>query len=242
MASSERFVRDGPWSGVAPNVLAVVGRGITMVLLAGAFTGAAADVAADETHRRQAETTSPPSGDHAAKISRDARAYFTDTEVLDQTGNPLRFYSDVLEGRVVVINVMFTSCQDACPLITQALNNVRAQLGERFGKDIFFISISSDPERDSPQALKKFAEKQNADDPGWTFLTGKKENIDFILKRLGQFNPQVEDHSTLLIAGNVPAKRWSKMLPNISPVAIAERIKLLADGSGAAGGASGATR
>jgi protein SCO1 len=160
----------------------------------------------------------------------DARAYFTDLELTTQDGKKVRFYSDVLQGRTVVINTIYTNCKDACPLITQKLNEVRAQIPESFGKEVFFVSISSDPVRDTPEALKTFAQKQNADAAGWVFLTGKKENIVHILKKLGQFSEDIEDHSTLLIAGNVPQKRWSKIRPDAPPVAIAERIKLLVSG------------
>lgn len=159
----------------------------------------------------------------------DARAYFTDLELLTHEGRKVRFYSDVLEGRTVLINVIYTNCKDACPLITQHLNQVRGLLGDRFGREIVFVTLSSDPERDSPAALRGFAEAQRADLSGWTFLTGAKPNVDHILKKLGQFSPSVEAHSTLLIAGNVPAKRWAKIRPDAPPIAIAERLKLLAD-------------
>jgi protein SCO1/2 len=161
----------------------------------------------------------------------DARAYFTDTELLTQDGKKVRFYSDVLEGRVVLINVIYTNCQDACPLITQKLNEVRAQLGDQFGSKIYFVTISSDPVRDTPKALRDFARKQNANPPGWTYLTGQKKNVDLVLKKLGQFSQHVEEHSTLLIAGNVPEKRWSKIRPDAPSLAISERLKLLADSS-----------
>lgn len=163
--------------------------------------------------------------------TRDAATYFTNLELLTQEGRKVRFYADVLEGRTVMINVIYTTCKDACPLITQQLNEVRRRL-PGFGKEIHFVTLTSDPQRDTPQALKQFAQKQSADVEGWTFLTGRKENIDHILKKLGQFSPEVEAHSTLLIAGNVPAKRWSKIRPDAPAAAIAERLSVLAGGSG----------
>jgi len=166
----------------------------------------------------------------AKKTPPDARTYFTDTELVNQEGKKVRFYTDALEGKTVLINVIFTNCKDACPLITQRLNETRALLGDRFGKEVYYVSISTDPVRDTPQALKKFAKKQNADVAGWTFLTGKKENVAYVLKRLGQFSDSVEDHSTLLIGGNVPDKRWTKIRPDTPPAAIAERLKQLATG------------
>src|SRR5512134_3006712 len=84
----------------------------------------------------------------------DPRAYFTDTELVTQEGRKVRFYSDVLDGRIVLINTIYTNCQDACPLITQKLNEVRAQVGDMFGSKIYFVTITSDPVRDTPKALK----------------------------------------------------------------------------------------
>jgi cytochrome oxidase Cu insertion factor (SCO1/SenC/PrrC family) len=169
-----------------------------------------------------------PPAEKAAAGTRDARGYFTDLELQTQDGRKVRFYSDVLEGRTVLINVIYTTCKDACPLITRTLLEARNQIGDLFGKEVVFVSLTSDPKRDNPAALKKFAVEQGADVAGWTFLTGRKENVDHILKKLGQFSENVEEHSTLLIAGNVPAKRWSKIRPDAPPLAIAERLKALA--------------
>jgi cytochrome oxidase Cu insertion factor (SCO1/SenC/PrrC family) len=159
--------------------------------------------------------------------TRDARSYFTDTELLTQDGQRVRFYSDVLQDRAVLINVVFTNCEDACPLITHKLMDVRKLLSDS-GNDIWFVSISNDPERDSPQALKKFAQEQGVDESRWVFLTGGKEAIATVLGRLGQMSRTVEEHSTLLIAGNVAAKRWSKIRPDAPVPAIAERLQVLA--------------
>ena len=101
-------------------------------------------------------------------------------------------------------------------------------------KQVFFVSLSSDPGRDTPRALKRFAQEQGADVPGWIFLTGRTANVEHILKKLGQYAESVEGHSTLLIAGNVPAKRWSKIRPNAPTAAIAERLSELALGDPAA--------
>ena len=156
----------------------------------------------------------------------DARSYFTDTLLLDQDGREVRFYSDVLAGRVVLLNVIFTSCEDACPLITRKLAEVRKSLGEQAGK-VHFISLSSDPQRDSPHALKAYANKHGADDPNWIFLTGDKDKVALVLGRLGHLSRSPEEHSTLLIAGDVPNKRWSKIRPDAPPAAIAQRLQLM---------------
>jgi protein SCO1 len=198
-------------------------------LIAAALLWGAVSACAEQPPATKSQQKEPVAEVPANKAAvPDARSYFTDLELLTQDGKTVRFYSDMLDGRIVVINTIYTNCKDACPLITQKLNEVRAQIGELFGKEVYFVSISSDPVRDTPKALKAFARKQGADVAGWTFLTGNKNNVDQILKRLGQFSENVEEHSTLLIAGNVPAKRWSKIRPDAPPLAIAERLKLLA--------------
>lgn len=184
-------------------------------------------VSAHQGKHESGTKTEPPVSAISPGGTRDARSYFTDTELLTQDGQKVRFYSDVLQDRVVLINVIYTSCEDACPLITRKLIEVRNKIEEEVGKAVWFVSISSDPKRDSPQALKKFAREQGADEQRWVFLTGAEPNISAVLTRLGQLARTAEEHSTLLIAGNVPAKRWSKIRPDAPVTAIADRLKVL---------------
>ena len=160
--------------------------------------------------------------------TRDPRVYFTDTSLTNQDGRQVRFYADALHGRTVVLNVGYTSCNEACPLITRQLLQVRNELGPAFGKQVFFVMLTSDPDNDTPQALKKFAQKQGADVAGWTFLTGRKSDVDLILKRLGAYSEAVEEHATVLYVMDVDAKRMRRMLPNLPPKAIAEAARLVA--------------
>jgi cytochrome oxidase Cu insertion factor (SCO1/SenC/PrrC family) len=159
-----------------------------------------------------------------------AREYFTDLELVNQNGEAVRFYTDVLKDRVVLINFVFTHCQDACPLITRKLRTARDMLDEAVSARVYFISISIDPERDTPAALQEFATKFNVAVDNWVFLTGDKENVNHIVKKLGQFTPEVEEHSTLILAGNVRDRHWVKIPPTVPPVGIAEKLRLLAEG------------
>lgn len=164
----------------------------------------------------------------AAAGTRDPRIYFTDSELVTQDGRKIRFYSDMLKDRVVVMNVMYASCKDACPLITRQMVEVRNDLGDLFGKKVFFVSITSDPVRDTPRVIKQYAQKQSADMDGWTFLTGNKSNVDGILKRLGAWSENVEEHATVLYIVDADNKRMRKMLPNLPPKAIAEAARIIA--------------
>lgn len=193
---------------------------------------ATASALAHENHARPAGADNAPAAPAVAPMARpqrDPAAYFSDRELLTHEGRKVRFYSDVLKGRTVVINTIYTGCKDACPLITQQLNQVRAKLGPMFGREVHFVTITSDPDNDSPEALRQYAKAQSALVPGWTFLTGRKADIDFILKRLGQWSQNVEAHSTQLIAWNFVADRGRKMLPNAPVELIAAQITLLAD-------------
>ncbi|UVL21629.1 MULTISPECIES: SCO family protein [unclassified Pseudomonas] len=160
--------------------------------------------------------------------TRDAQTWFTDTVLKDQDGRELRFYSDVLKDKVVMLNVIFTHCNDACPLITRKLREVREAMDPALAARVTFVSLSSDPLNDTPEVLKAFAQKQGVDGPNWLFLTGDKASVDLVLGRLGQFLPSPEQHSTQLIAGDVAGKRWSKIRPDAPPAAIAQRMQLLA--------------
>jgi cytochrome oxidase Cu insertion factor (SCO1/SenC/PrrC family) len=146
-----------------------------------------------------------------------ARDYFGDDLVIDQNGVSHRFVSDLLSHHVVLINVIFTHCQDACPLQTQKLQVVRRQLGEHFGSQIAFLSLSVDPKRDDPAALKAFAEKQQANIPGWRFLTADEATMARILGRLNQWTDDPNNHSTLLIAGSARTAHWVKLRPDSPP-------------------------
>ena len=157
-----------------------------------------------------------------------ARQYFTDTELTTHEGKKLRFYSDALDGRIVVINVMYTSCKGACPLMTQKLVQVSEALGDAFGKDIYFVSISNDPETDTPEALKEFAARQRVNLDGWTFLTGAKPQVDAVLKKIGLYTPQFEQHKALVLLGNTRNGHWQKVQPNLPAGAIVTKLNELA--------------
>jgi len=156
-----------------------------------------------------------------------AREYFTNLELINQDGETVRFFDDVLKDKVVVINFIFTNCQGACPLVTHKLTLVRDGLEGRIGDPIQFVTLSLDPARDTPAAMKEFAKTHNADHEGWVFLTGKAENLDNIIKRLGQFTDDLEAHSTMMLAGNVSAAHWMKIQPQEMPPQIVEKLKLL---------------
>jgi protein SCO1 len=139
--------------------------------------------------------------------------YFPNVPLVTQDGQEVRFYDDLLKGKAVVVNLIYTSCKDLCPLETAKLVQVQKLLGDRVGKDIFFYSISIDPRHDTPAVLKAYAKKFGAG-PGWLFLTGKKADITLISKKLGLSSLTDEDnadgHQPSLMFGNEATGQWMR--------------------------------
>ena len=138
-----------------------------------------------------------------------AEKYFTDIQLVNQNGEKMRFYHDLLQGKTVIINSFFATCQGSCLPMTRNLEKVQDALGERLGKDAHIISISVDPTVDTPTELKAFSKKFHAR-PGWYFLSGSKENVEFVLKKLGQFVEDKNDHLNIFIIGNERTGLWKK--------------------------------
>jgi protein SCO1/2 len=137
--------------------------------------------------------------------------YFPNVPLITQDGKTIHFYDDMLKGKIVLINFIYTECGDVCPLETAKLAQVYRLLGDRVGKDIFFYSISVDPHHDTPAVLKAYAKKFHAG-PGWYFLTGKREDIDAVRQKIGMASRPDEDpvtgHTTSLTLGNEPQGQW----------------------------------
>jgi protein SCO1/2 len=90
-------------------------------------------------------------------------------------------------GKVLAVTFIFTSCADTCPLLTAKMAQVQNALGTDFGTTVSFVSITVDPERDTPAVLKDYAQTFGANLKGWAFLTGKQASIDEVVHRYGIF-------------------------------------------------------
>src|ERR687883_507990 len=118
-------------------------------------------------------------GTPAAAQSRWGATYFPNVTLTTQDGASVRFYDDLIKGKIVAINLIYTTCKYACPLETARLAQVQQLLGDRMGRDVFFYSITIDPEHDTPAVLSEYADKYRAG-PGWLFLKGAKADIELI--------------------------------------------------------------
>jgi protein SCO1 len=193
-------MRRGEWATVAP---------ITLLLLIFSLS-----------------PTSPASS-RSGTGTNPARQYFTDTILLDQDGRSHRFYSDLIAGRVVVINVIFTGCRSSCPIIMGRLAELQDLLGPRMGQ-IKFLSISVDPVLDTPRALRAYADTLQAG-PEWYFLTGSKESVATVLRRLGDRSSRPEDHSDVIVVGNDASGTWVKLTAIASTEDLAQAVAEVAN-------------
>jgi len=132
-----------------------------------------------------------------------------DVKVLDQDGNALNFYTDLIKDKTVAINFIFTNCTTICPPLAATFAKLQKEMGDRVGKDVHLISISVDPVTDTPERLKAWGAKFKAG-PGWTFVTGEKPEIDKLLNALGAAVSKREDHTPAIIIGNDTKDVWTR--------------------------------
>lgn len=160
-----------------------------------------------------------------------AQKYFGDIKLVNQDGQEMRLYSDLLKDRTVVIDVMFTRCTGACPVMSGAFAKIQDHLGDRLGKDVYLISVSVDPVNDTPAKLKEYAARFNAR-PGWFFLTGSKENVEAALKKLGQYTESPSAHGNLFLIGNDRTGLWKKAFGLAKPEELLPIVDSVADDKG----------
>lgn len=176
----------------------------SIVVVAIIVFGGSLPVAAQTNNSAKPEPAAPQT---AAETP--AHKYFTDVVLLNQNGERMRLYSDLLQGKVVIIDSFFATCQGSCLPMNRNLEKVQEALGDHIGKDVYIISISVDPTVDTPASLKEYAKKLHAK-PGWYFLTGDKQNVDFALNKLGQYVNDKQDHLNIFIIGNERTGLWKK--------------------------------
>src|SRR6185503_5369314 len=174
--------------------------------------------------------TSTDAADTSSNVPASAtKIIIPDVEVLDQNGNALHFYSDLIKGKTVAINFIFTTCTTICPPLGATFARVQKDLGERTGRDVHFISISVDPATDTPERMKAWGAKFKAG-AGWTFVTGDKPAINELLKALGAGVARPEDHTPFVLIGNDARGTWRRAYGLVKPSQLVQLISDAADG------------
>ena len=135
--------------------------------------------------------------------------FFPNLPVVNQNGETLKFYDDLIKDKIVIVMFIYTSCTDICPLTTARMTLIEDKLGPAIGRDIFIVSMTVDPEVDTPEKLKAYS-KSFATGPGWTFVTGKPEDIRAINYRLGERSKILSDHRNEIVLGNDVTGEWQR--------------------------------
>jgi len=165
------------------------------------------------------------------------RNRFLNVALTTHEGREVRFYDDLIKGKTVFLNFFYTVCtaEAICPLATANLVGFQEILQGRVGRDVFMYSITLDPVNDTPEVLKSYA-KAFGVKPGWTFLTGEKDNIERLRRNLGYVNlDPVKDkdpsqHSGMLRYGIEPMERWAGCPILSRPEVIARQLGYIEPG------------
>lgn len=150
--------------------------------------------------------------------------YFPDTELVDHRGEEVKFYTDLVKGKVVVIHCFFSSCTGACPVLLAKFKILQ----QAVGKDVDLISITLDPTHDTPEFLGKYAAALKTGS-NWRFLTGTPAKVEQVLAKLGFATEDKDDHSNVIIIGNEKTGLWKKARGTASSDEIAKIIRSVAD-------------
>lgn len=155
--------------------------------------------------------------------------YFPNFELTTHEGKKVHFYDDLIKDKIVVINFMYAQCEGICVPVTQNLKRVQNLLGKRVGRDIFMYSITLKPEEDTPEKLKHYVQMHKLK-PGWTFLTGKPDEIALLRKKLGfsdakaKLDKDVTNHIGMIRYGNEAHQWWAMCPGQANPPWIVESI------------------
>lgn len=182
--------------------------------------GMALRLAPDEVDAGAEETGAVVGPDSRSATSMSLR--IPDIKVYDQNGDRKNFYSDLIKGKTVAINFIFTTCTTICPSLTATFRRVQLDLADQ-ALEARLISISVDPTIDTSERLRAFAAKFKAG-PGWTFVTGDKSDIDLLLKAFGSAVSDKNDHTPMILIGNDVSHYWTRAYGLTSPAALVKVI------------------
>jgi protein SCO1/2 len=127
-----------------------------------------------------------------------------DIAVTTQDGRTVNFYSDLIKGKVVAVNFVFTTCTTVCPPLGAIFGKLQEQQGSAQ-----LVSVSIDPEVDTPARLAAWSKKFGAR-AGWTLVTGRKDDIVRLLKALNAYSPDFMNHQPVTIVGNDATGTWKR--------------------------------
>lgn len=162
--------------------------------------------------------------DAKAVKAQNARVTLTETPLVDQDGRSLRFKTDAVGERIVVLGFIYTTCTTVCPVTSQLMLQTKARLGARVGQDVGLITVTVDPVRDTPARLKEYAGQLGAGE-GWSWLTGPKPQVDEVLKVFGAYSANFLDHPPLVVVGDAKSGRWLRFYGFPNPDQVVKAVE-----------------
>jgi protein SCO1 len=176
-------------------------RGVMAAIVAGSVLLGIQAATAHEAHHAMQADAKPKA----------ARVTLHDIQLVDVDGETVRFKSEAVGNRIVVVGFIYTSCTTICPVTSAILGKVQERLvetlGEGFGRDVKLITLTIDPATDTPERLKDYA--ANFGSPaGWLWLTGDKPQVNKVLVGLGAYAADVTRHSGAVLVGDARSGDW----------------------------------
>jgi protein SCO1 len=160
----------------------------------------------DQRHHRLSSTPTQETGE----VGSPGRMTIPDVTLVNQYGEQVRFYRDLVKDKAVAINFVYTTCTTTCPLMGVNFNKLQELMHDRINRDVYLISVSVDPLTDTPQQLQAWGKRFHAG-PGWTLLTGDKHDVDTLLKALKVFTPDKAEHAPIVLIGNDATGVWTRV-------------------------------
>jgi protein SCO1/2 len=195
---------------------------ISRILLTGLFAAmiapplaAQADEDPHAKHRAMMDQKAQP----AESVDIDLR----DQMLMTQHGEDVMFVSDVIGDNIVVMDFVYTTCTTICPVLSALFTQVQTELGDDVGDEIWLVSMSVDPIRDTPQRMKAYSAKHRAGE-GWLWLTGPKPAVDDVLTGLGAYTANFEDHPSMVLIGDGRTGEWKRLFGFPNPDRIVQIV------------------
>ncbi len=178
-------------------------------------------------------TDSDPHAQHRAMMKEKSDSTATqasvklhDSVLVTQDGDSVHFVDDVIADRIIVMDFVYTTCTTVCPVLSAILGQVQERLGDRLGTNVHMVSVSVDPGRDTPERLKAYSESHRAS-AGWVWLTGEKTAVDDVLRGLGAYTPNFEDHPSMVLVGDARSGTWKRFFGFPGPEKILAAVEEL---------------
>ena len=199
------------------------------MLFSAALLGGIEAPAAHDAHHHAAPAEAKPKA---------ARVTLHDLQLADVDGQTIRFKSEAVGNRIVVVGFIYTSCTTICPVTSAVFADVQQRLiktlGERFGHEVKLITLTVDPATDTSERLKAYA--ANFGSPvGWLWLTGEKPQVDRVLTGLGAYAADFTRHSGAVLVGDARTGDWMRFYGIPNPTDIVNRVDQLLAARSASG-------